>query len=132
MVTETKPNKPKPSRVTLAPLYLAAGLAAGYVVLRFMVPALSKIAAGGAAPPPPGWQGLTLQLSDWVVANSSATITIGLLLAVPAFLLPVLVRPARYLIWLIALAVILFDVALVAGSVGQAYSSLIKEANQGR
>ena len=131
-IAQTQPKKPKPSRFTLAPLYLVAGLTAGYVVLRFLVPALRKMEAGQAAPPLSGWQEFSLQLSDWVVHHTSAGITVGACLAVAAFLLPVFLRPARYLIWIVALAIILFDVALVAGSFGRAYSSLVKEANQGR
>jgi hypothetical protein len=131
--TRPEPKKPKRPRFTLAPLHLAVSLATGYVLLRIMVPALARV-AGRAGPQQPasGWHGLTLQISDWVVANSHVCIAGGCVVIVAGFLLPVFLRPARYIVLALALAVIVFDIALVAGSVGHAYSTVLKEANQGR
>ena len=57
MSEQTK--KTNPSRFTRAPLYLAAGLVAGYVVLTRMIPTLNKVADDNVrrrSDPPNDWQ----------------------------------------------------------------------------
>ena len=125
-------KKPKPSRFTMAPLYFAAGLAVGYIILTKMVPAMSGIVddRGMQHQEPGAWQGVTLALSSWVRAHSSTTITALAVLGLGGFVVPLLIRPARFLVWLAALAVFLFDVALVGGSYGQMLTGLLREANK--
>ena len=116
----------------MAPLYLAVGLAVCYIILTKMIPAMSGIVDERAKQQqePAAWQGLALALSTWVRAHSSTTITAFAVLSVGGIVLPFLVRPARLLVWLVALAVFLFDVALVGGSYGQMITGLLKEANK--
>lgn len=129
----TEPKKPKQPRFTLASFHLAVSLGVSYVLLRIMVPALARVASGAGRPDQAaGWYGLTLQLSDWVVANSHVCIAGGSVLILAGFLLPVFLRPGRYVVWAAALAVIVLDIALVVGSVGHAYSTVLDAANQGR
>lgn len=124
------PKKPKPSRLTLAPLYLAAGLAVCYLVLTHMIPALGGIAEGGfeRQPEPSGWFGLTLRLSALVRENSQTTIACLAIVGVAGFVLPILVRPAKYLVWAMALIVFLLAVGFVAGSYGHLITRLLRDA----
>jgi hypothetical protein len=133
-MSDDKPKR-KPSRLTLAPLYLAAGLAVCYLVLTQMIPVLRGIATDDARKPETvsGWAAVAFRLSDVVRANSSATITVAAAVAIAGFLLPLLIRPARYLVWLAALAVFLLDVALAGGTYVSVILNLAESAtNLGR
>ena len=128
----TKPKKPKPPRYTLAPLYLAAGLAVCYLVLTQMVPAMHAVTDDGPIQRPPveGWPGVSLAISGWVRTHPTTTITAFAIVAVAGFALPFLIRPAKYLVWLAALAVFLLDVALAAGGYWQMIMSLLSETDK--
>ena len=126
---ETKPKKPP--RFTLASLYLAVGLAVCFLVLTKMIPAISGIVdekvqrqqSSG------GWHAVTLQLSAWACAHESVLIMAFAVIGIGGFILPFLIRPMRYLIWAIALAVLVLDVALAAGGWWNTVGGLLKEAN---
>jgi hypothetical protein len=124
-------KKPNPARFTLGSLYLAAGLVVGFLVLTKMLPAMNTIVdekvtsqqSGG------GWHAIVLKLSSWVCAHQSVCMVAIAIIAVGGFVIPFLIRPMRYLVWAAALAVFLFDVALVGGGYGNVISGLLKEAN---
>jgi hypothetical protein len=124
-------KKPKRSRFTLGPIYLAAGLAVCFLVLTRMVPTMHALTddAPGRARPVEGWAGASLAASDWVRAHSTATIVIFAAIAVGGFAMPLVVRPSRFLVWLAALAVFLLDVALAAGGYLRMIMRLLDEAN---
>ena len=52
------------------------------------------------------WHGLAIELSDWVRARHVASIAALATLAMAGFILPFLWRPARLLVWLVALVVV--------------------------
>lgn len=125
-------KKPKSSRLTLAPLYLAAGLVVCYIVLTRMIPAMSGVVderAKTQQAEPTGWHGLTLELSRWANSHKSLCLTAVTVLAVAGFVLTFLLKPARYLIWLLALLIFFLDVALAGGGYWNMLSGLLKEAN---
>lgn len=125
-------KKSKPIRFTLGSLYLAAGLAVCFLVLTKMVPAMNTIVdekvrarqADAAA-----WNGIVLGLSGWVCAHQPICVAFFALVAVGGFVLPFLIRPARYLVWAVALAVFLFDVALAGAGYWNMIGGVLKEAN---
>jgi hypothetical protein len=126
-------KKPKPTRFTLGSLYLAAGLVVGYLVLTKMLPAMNTIvdervkaqqSDGGS------WQAIVLDLSRWVCAHESICMMGIAIIAIGGFVIPFLIRPMRYVVWAAALAVFLFDVALVGGGYGNVITGLLKEANE--
>ena len=128
-----KPRKPKRSRFTLAPLYLAVGLAVCYLVLTIMVPAMIALAGKQAIndQSKSGWAGFTMRLSERVQEQKTFAICIAVVIGVAGFVLPFIVRSARYLVWVLALGVFLLDIALAAGSWWSMMSSLIKDATTG-
>ncbi len=125
-------KKRKPSPFTLAPLYLAAGLAVCFLVLTKMVPAMNTIVdekVKAKQPEAGGWHEVVLGISNWVCAHQSVCITAFAIVGIAGFVLPFLIRPARYLVWAFALAVFLIDVALAGGGYWNMISGLLKEAN---
>ncbi len=132
-MAEPRP-KPKPSKLTLAPLYLAAGLVVCYIVLTRMVPTMSSIVdergVAGRPREPSGWLGVSVRLSATVRAHASDCIVLFAVIGVAGFVLPALWRPAKYLVWAAAIAIFLLDVALAAGGYWQMLSKLIDETNQ--
>ncbi len=126
-----KTKKPKPG-ISLAPLYLAAALAVCYLVLTRMVPAMHTVTEQkpGQDAAPTGWLAVSLDLSDFVRSHSVTTIVAFSFLALAGFALPIIFRPARFLVWFAALAFFLLDVALAAGGYLQMILKLIDEANK--
>src|SRR5262245_38179502 len=124
-------KKPTAGRYTLAPIYLAAGLAVCYLVLTRMVPAMQAAATDRPNElATHGWPAVTMELSSWVCRHRVTTLTAFAILSLAGFALPLLVRPARYLVWLAALAVFLFDVAAAGGGYWQMLTTLLLEANK--
>ena len=70
-----------------------------------------------------------LALSGWVCDHQSFCILAFAVIGIGGFVLPFLIRPTRYLVWAVALAVFLLDVAFVAGGYGNMISGLLKETN---
>jgi|GEM_PF-4277477 hypothetical protein len=131
-MAEPRP-KPKPSRLTLAPLYLAAGLVVCYLVLTRMVPTMSSIVDERVAGRPQelsGWLGVSVRLSAVVREHATTCIVLFSVVAAAGFVLPALWRPTKYLVWAAAIAIFLFDVALAAGGYWQMIGKLIDETNQ--
>jgi hypothetical protein len=127
-----EPKKAKPTRLTVAPLYLAAGLAACFLVLTKMIPSLQKVADEKTPAPranPDAWGGLVAALSNWVCNHQSVCITAFVVVAAAGFVLPLLIRPTRYLVWLAAVAIFFLDVALAASSWWAGVGRLLNEAN---
>ena len=122
--------KPRSSRFTLAPLYLAAGLAVGYLLVTRFIPKLEEVVGEpnkqptqDAAPTP-----FALQVSNWAQQHPSTCLTALVTVAIAGFVLAIFVKPARFLVWLLALTVFLGDVALVATAYGRMISTLLQEA----
>ena len=130
MAKEEKKRKPPP--FTLASLYLAAGLAVCFLLLTKMIPAMNSIVdekVKAKEPESGGWHAIVLGLSGWVSAHQSICIMAFAVVGIGGFVLPFLIRPTRYLVWAVALAFFLLDVALVGGAYGNVISGLLKEVN---
>jgi len=123
-------QKPKPRRYTLAPLYLAAGLFVCYLVLTRMVPAMQSVTADDSNRSAGGWSAVALELSNWVRGHAEVTITLFVLIAIGGVVVPILFRPARLLVWIAAIAIFLFDVALAGAGYWNMLNTLMREANQ--
>jgi hypothetical protein len=111
-------KKPRSIRFTLASLYLVAGLTVWFLVLTKMVPAMNSMVdqqVRGKAAQVGTWNTMVVRLSEWVCAHEAVSMALIAIVGVAGFVLPFVIRPARYLVWVAALAVFLLDVAL-AGS----------------
>jgi hypothetical protein len=126
---EAKPRKSPP--FTIASLYLAAGLAVCFIVLTRLIPTTAGVLDERAKKSPEdsgGWHAVTMALSQLVTNHPAPVITMFAIIATFGFVLPFLVRPSRYLVWIAALIVIFFDLTLLVIGFGHMLSGLLKEA----
>ena len=124
-------NKRKPPPFTLASLYLAAGLAVCFIVSTRLIPATAGVLDERANKQPAdssGWHHLAIDFSKLVSSQQMFVITVFTVIGIVGFMLPFLVRPSRYLIWIAALIVFFFDLTLVVIGFGHMLSGLLKEA----
>jgi hypothetical protein len=120
------------SRFTLASLYLAAGLGVLYLLLSLVVPAVERVTdTRSAASGESGWQASVLKASRILRTHGDTAAWATAAAALAGFVLPLLIRPARYLVWLLAVAVFLLDIAVVVGSYSGMLGQAIREANEG-
>ena len=121
------------SRFTLAPLYLAAGLVVGFLVLTQMIPAMNSVLNPRLEikhERSDSWHKAVLRISDWACAHRSFCIMVVVIGVVAGFIAPLWFRSMRYFVWGMALVVFLIDVALVGGGYGNVLSGLLREANE--
>ena len=112
--------------------YVTVGLAVYFIVLTKMVPAMNAIVDARVRGKPQelgAWNGIVVGLSSWTCAHQSISIMFLGLLAACGFVLPFVIRPTRYLVWAIALAVFLLDVALAGGGYWNMIGGVLKETN---
>lgn len=114
-------------RFTIASVYVAFGLAVGYILLAHAIPVIEQAAVG--AVPVNGHASDILRLSHWVRRNQPAVFILCSVAAAGGLLLPLLFRPARYLVLIAALAIIAMNVAILAIAYGSLVSSAMHEAS---
>jgi hypothetical protein len=125
-------KKPKAFRFTLASLYLAAGLAVWFLVLTRMVPAMNSLVDQKVRGKPEKigtWNAIVLGLSDWVCAHQTISLAVLVIIGMAGFVLPFVIRPARYLVWITAFAVFLLGVVLAGSGYWSMIGGAIREAN---
>jgi len=117
------------SRWTLGPLYLGAALVVCYLILTQMIPAIQGVTAQpGRVGPASGSTGIPFQISKWACEHRSTVATLFVAVGIAGILLPLLLRPTRYLVWLLVLTVLATDVLLAAGSYWHMLQGALKEA----
>jgi hypothetical protein len=121
-------EKPKRSRFTVSSLQLIGGLVACYLLLTRAVPALEQAAPGQGEVERQGMARTVSAASRWTRTHANFCMAAGVALAVLGVVLPLLVRPTRYLVMLVALAVIALDVWILVAAYAGLLTTTLREA----
>src|SRR3989442_512814 len=102
----SQPRVRRSSRLSAGPLYLAVGLAVLYAVLVLIVPAMERVNdVRGRGTEGAAWQAALHRASEQVRAHTRGAVAIAGAAALAGLVLPLALRPARYLVWFVALAI---------------------------